>query len=413
MSVRIKFYTGDVYMEESMSGKTFKWQVLVGALLLVMLIGCIFLPGMKISGKKYISMAVSVNKYAEKKDKKAAEKAKTKEVTDTYKEGSKKTKEKAKEFNKEINKKAGDISLLRLGKWGLTVKKNKLEFPGISFKKGKKIEDSKVQTVFKIMGILIYLPAFFAIFVLVWILIRQKPYGSLLCVTGVVTECCCCAVLFLVPVMVWKKISPYVDSFTLIGKDTLLIKGVGQYAIKKMVLDFSSIGMYANLTVGGILILTGILFMTVLRPKTISVPEEESWDFGITDQELDQQAAALDLQGNINQIATQPAASFAKGVLCGVSGQYEGIEIEFETGEEIILGRDPRYCKLIFDYPKVSRKHCGVQFDAVSNMYRIIDYSSNGTKFADGSAVAAGSYTSVKPGTVIYLANSHEAFRLG
>lgn len=395
-----------------MSGKTFKWQVLVGALLLTLLIGCLFLPGMKISGKKYISMAVSVNKYAEKKDKKAAKKAKTKEITDTYKKGSKKTKEKAKEYNKKIDKKAGDISLLRLGKWGLTVK-NKLKFPGISFKKGKKIEDSKVQAAFRIMGILIYLPVFFAIFVLLWILIRRQPYGSLLCAAGVVTECCYCAVFFLVPILIWKKASPYIDSFTLIGKDTLLIKGVGQYAIKKMVLDFSSLGMYANLAAGGVLIITGILFMTVLRPREISVMDEEPWDFGVSEQDLNQQAVNLNLQENINQVATQPAASFAKGFLRGVSGQYKGVEIEFETGEEIILGRDPRCCKLIFEYPKVSRKHCGVQFDAVSNMYRIIDYSSNGTKFADGSVVAAGSYTSVKPGTVFYLANNHEAFRLG
>lgn len=399
-----------------MEEKKFTWQVFVGASLLVLLIGGLFLPGMKISGEKYISMAVSVNKYAEEKDEKAAKKAGTKKITDTYKKDSKAFKEKAKEFDKEIDKKSDTISLLRLGKWGLTVKK-KVEFTGLTFRKDKKIEKSNVRNVFRIMGILVYLPVFFAVFVLIFILIRRKPYGSLLCGAGLLTAGCYLAILFLIPIMVWKKISSYANSFTLINKDTLVMKEVGQYAVRKMFLDFSSIGIYVNLAMGILLVIAGILFMTALRPKAAVVNEEMGWDLD-TNMELALQnpvqgTAAMSLQENISQLATQPVASFSKGTLEGVSGQYKGVKIEFETGEEIILGRDPRFCKLILEYPKISRKHCGIQYDAVSNMYRVIDYSSNGTKFADGSAAAVGVYTTVKPGTVIYLANSHEAFRLG
>lgn len=395
-----------------MGESKFTWQVFVGASFLVLLIGCLFLPGMKISGEKYISMAVSVNKYAEERDEKAAKKANTKEITDSYKKDSKAYKKKAKEFNKKIDKKEDSISLLRLGKWGLTTKK-KVKFSGVSYKKGKKIEKSNVHNIFRIMGILVYLPVFFSIFVLIWILIRRKPYGSLLCATGVLTAGCYLAILFPVPTMVWKKASSYIESFTLINKDTLLIKGVGQHAVRKMFFDFSYIGIYSNIALGVILVIMGVLFMTALRPKMVSANEETGWDLDMEEQNMSQTTVALSLQENISQLATQPAVSFSKGVLKGIKGQYEGVEIEFETGEEIVFGRDPRRCKLIFEYPKISRKHCGVQYDAVSNMYRVIDYSSNGTKFADGSAAAVGVYTTVKPGTVIYLANNHEAFRLG
>ena len=87
-----------------------KWQVIVGALLLLVLVGSLFLPIFKITGDKYIEAAIQANKYAEQQDLDAAKEAGSKKVTDNYKRKTKKRKETAKEFDKEIKKNTGNVS---------------------------------------------------------------------------------------------------------------------------------------------------------------------------------------------------------------------------------------------------------------------------------------------------------------
>ncbi len=117
------------------------------------------------------------------------------------------------------------------------------------------------------------------------------------------------------------------------------------------------------------------------------------------------------LQRQVEQAKQQNPAS-PKGRLLGVAGQYAGFEMEFDAGEEIVFGRDPKHCKLLFEYSKVSRKHCGVRFDAASGKYQVTDYSSNGTLLSTGQSAKAGSYITADPGTILYLANKHEAIQL-
>ena len=100
------------------------------------------------------------------------------------------------------------------------------------------------------------------------------------------------------------------------------------------------------------------------------------------------------------------------GKIYGISGQYQGAELEIQDGEEIILGRDPQYCGLVFRNPKVSRRHCGIRYDGPSHQYQVIDYSSNGTRFVDGGVAKAGIYSTVPEGTVLIMGGI-ERIRLG
>ncbi len=102
-----------------------------------------------------------------------------------------------------------------------------------------------------------------------------------------------------------------------------------------------------------------------------------------------------------------------EGRITVVSGEHQGKTFTFRAGEEMILGRDPALSSIVFQYPKVSRRHCGIRFDAASGNYQVTDYSSNGTRLSTGAMVSAGSYTTIAPGTVIYLGNQHEAIQVG
>ena len=102
-----------------------------------------------------------------------------------------------------------------------------------------------------------------------------------------------------------------------------------------------------------------------------------------------------------------------EGRITVVSGEHQGKTFTFRAGEEMILGRDPALSSIVFQYPKVSRRHCGIRFDAASGNYQVTDYSSNGTRLSNGAMVSAGSYTAIAPGTVIYLGNQHEAIQVG
>lgn len=150
-------------------------------------------------------------------------------------------------------------------------------------------------------------------------------------------------------------------------------------------------------------------------------PYGQEGDFGSQNGGWDNQEAASGMEQMVTEAwqeeyVQMPQApqvgNLPKGVLLGVAGQYRGAVVEVNPGEEVILGRDPKYCKLVFDYAKVSRKHCGIIFDASSGMYRVIDYSSNGTLLSNGQEAMAGSYITVPPGTVVYLANKHEGVEL-
>lgn len=99
----------------------------------------------------------------------------------------------------------------------------------------------------------------------------------------------------------------------------------------------------------------------------------------------------------------------------GLSGMYAGQQIPLAAGEELLIGRDNTMCSLIIDQhaEKVSRKHCGITYDAARSVYIVTDYSSNGTYIDGGNRLAANVPTRMQRGTVLALGNRENRFRLG
>ena len=83
-------------------------------------------------------------------------------------------------------------------------------------------------------------------------------------------------------------------------------------------------------------------------------------------------------------------------------------------GEEIIIGKDAKVSNVVIDpaYKEISRKHVSVVYDAERDVYRVTDYSSNGT-WADEQRLIRNETINLRRGTVLKLANDKNVFRLG
>lgn len=405
-----------------------KWQIVLGALLLAVLIGSMFLPVFKVTGERYISAAMKANSYAEEEDLDAAKKAGTKKITDKYQKNTTSRKKKVKEFDKEIDQKSDRISGIHFIRWAFSSGK-KYDFPGAVYVDKKDIKKSGVTTVFRMMAILLLLPILVAMGNMIFMLVRRKTYPIWLAVSGLAELLCQGIFWGVMPGMIWDKISAYIKCFTLIGEKTLLIKGTGKCAVQSMMLEFMSSEIYVGVGAAGVLLLFSILFMTACRPARMAQDswekggfQEGEWNVGGQVSDLSVQwddfmgsDQALKNSGGQMAAAEDFLTEYVKpaGVLRGIQGQYKDCDVEIGDGEEIVLGRDPKYCGLVFSNKKVSRRHCGIRYDGDSGKYQVIDYSSNGTTFADGRIAKAGVYTAVSSGTVLNIAGGAEKIQLG
>ncbi len=94
-------------------------------------------------------------------------------------------------------------------------------------------------------------------------------------------------------------------------------------------------------------------------------------------------------------------------------GEFQGASLEIKDGEEVILGRDPSICHLVFSQSEISRKHCGIRYDSRNNVYFVINYSSNGTSLLSGQNISSDTFVQVAPGNTIELAGGKEEISLG
>ena len=100
--------------------------------------------------------------------------------------------------------------------------------------------------------------------------------------------------------------------------------------------------------------------------------------------------------------------------ITGMTGMYSGQNIPLAPNDEMIIGRDNVLCNLIVDQnaDKVSRKHCGIIYDAIRNSYTVTDYSTNGTFVDGGSRLVANMPTTLQKGSIIALGSRENRFRL-
>lgn len=97
-------------------------------------------------------------------------------------------------------------------------------------------------------------------------------------------------------------------------------------------------------------------------------------------------------------------------IFCGL---FAGAEIEMKHMQTIIIGRDASQCNLIIEDDAVSQKHCTVTYNAVNDMYLLMDISGNGTYLADGQRIPRNFAVELQTGTEFYVGEEKNRFQLG
>lgn len=412
-----------------MEGKKWNWQIVTGAGLLLLLVITLFLPRIDVTEVKYVDTAVKVNQHAKEQNKKKALEAGAEDAIKEFDVGGSERKDTLEEVRSRLgDKNVGSKSTLALAKWMLTVNKNdKMLFDVIQYDAAKKddVAKSGIKSSLRLNGVLLLLPVAAALIVMILVLALRKMVAPGLIGVGALTVLSNLLIQFALPGMMWGKISKYIESAECMEGGLFDISGVGKYAISEMSAAFSSWGSMLSLVLGIVLIVMGVLFLTAFRPKAAN--DSDDWQFSQENLDVFGDNGGMNggFAGDMNNVganggftgdSTSPyyfESPQPEGRITVVSGEHQGKTFTFRAGEEMILGRDPALSSIVFQYPKVSRRHCGIRFDAASGNYQVTDYSSNGTRLSNGAMVSAGSYTTIAPGTVIYLGNQHEAIQVG
>lgn len=370
-----------------------RWQTGVGAGLLFVLLMTIFFPGMSISATKYIDTAVYANRYAVDLGIKSDE---AENILNNYQGTSAKRSGLEKEYEKQIwEKTRGDTSISRLflAKWALRAEEH-LTFDGVHLKEKQSLKNTEFTYGLRLWGWLIYLPFLSALFTFVFVVVKGRTYAGVLLGNGIVTLICEGLEHFMIPSILWDFGGYAVQSFELVNEELLKHSDTGKVFLKTLFSECGGGTWLVLVFLSIVMIIYSILCMTVWREKEVSTEGELSQD-------------GLDIWRERQRTAIQKS-----GECKGICGEYMGQSIRIQPGEEIVLGRDPQYCMLIFQNPKVSRRHCAIRYDAVNNYYQVIDYSSGGTMLPGGVMLQTSKYTSLLPGTVISIADGSEVFML-
>ena len=124
---------------------------------------------------------------------------------------------------------------------------------------------------------------------------------------------------------------------------------------------------------------------------------------------IDQRVMKLE-NGNGKNVSATGNAS-----ITGINGKYAGSRFEINNGETVVIGRDIQKCNIVYDekYASISRVHCAIRYAANENAFYVTDYSSNGTLVNRELNIGKNATKKVEKGSVIYLGDENNAFRLG
>ncbi len=374
------------------------WHTIVGAVLLFALWITIFFPGLSFSADRYVDAAVSANRYAMGKDENITGAGGIVEEYGPGGAGRAGIERTYRRRAREITGGDTSISRLFLARWALTVEA-RLDFEGIQLREGMTLKSTGVRGVFRLWGWLIYLPFLAVTFTLVFMLVKGRTFSGILLFDGLFSILCECLGHFLIPSMLWDEIRRAAISFELVGEEALNQYGTGERFVKELFSRCSGVSWSIVIVLSVLTASYSILCLALLLRKRSAgnLPENYkiSPDTGIWDK-TDSMARRASIRKT--------------GMLQGIKGEYAGESVDIHAGEEIVLGRDPRYCMLIFSNPKVSRRQCGIRYDAVNGCYQAVDYSAGGTILSNGMMLAASEYTAILPGTVIHMAGDSEIF---
>lgn len=102
-----------------------------------------------------------------------------------------------------------------------------------------------------------------------------------------------------------------------------------------------------------------------------------------------------------------------KPLMVGVNGYFNNQIIELGAGH-ITIGRDPNFCQLVYPMNTVdiSRRHCSIKYNELSQIFILEDYSSNGTFLQSGEKLKAGQTYHLRSGDRFYLSSSQNMFEV-
>lgn len=116
---------------------------------------------------------------------------------------------------------------------------------------------------------------------------------------------------------------------------------------------------------------------------------------------------------NADQQRTPASYQTTKPVLKGLSGYFIGQTIDLDQSY-LTIGRDALQCQLVYpaSTEEISRRHCTIQFNSISQTFTIEDYSSNGTFLQTGERVPQGKVIQLRPGDRFYLSSKENMFEV-
>lgn len=94
-----------------------------------------------------------------------------------------------------------------------------------------------------------------------------------------------------------------------------------------------------------------------------------------------------------------------------IDGELAGYRFPIHKGEALAIGRDAQKVNIVIENSKISRRHCQVMY-AGDGMFRIGNWSANGTLINDVEKLPVGMAKMVPQNTVISLAGGAARFRL-
>ena len=156
-----------------------------------------------------------------------------------------------------------------------------------------------------------------------------------------------------------------------------------------------SIDLWIIILIAGVLLVSVITTAIIVALRSKKKKDEDEFEIPVIDN---------------SEIAEQKEDT--KVILNGIqviTGSMEGRQFELEDGKTYTIGKDVSLANILFDasYNMVSRVHCTVTYNAKFDKYFIIDCSSNGTYFENGTRLAKNARTPVTRGTVLKLADDN------
>ena len=111
---------------------------------------------------------------------------------------------------------------------------------------------------------------------------------------------------------------------------------------------------------------------------------------------------------------TGPVTAISKAKVTGVAGQMKNQTFDLTDGNEVIFGRDPAVCNIVFDQfqTSVSRRHCSIRYIASSDTYILTNYSKNGVTCNNGQPVGLNDSRTLTHGNTFSLGNGENKFFL-